>query len=347
MSRWAPEPRDAEAGKARFERDKDAPAGSASAAKEPAQAGPSPGVLIGRTLPLPGWVRVVPFVLSAFLFLSGVFAVFAPLPILLLAMRSRRRWAWFAALTNAAMVDAAGGWVSLAFYSVFVLSLALAMPEFLRRRWSLEKTAGFTLLTMVATGAAIVLAYSLVRQVNPVIELRALVSQGVDTLAQSLSSETRSNWLGGTEPDEWKRNFLIELPSALGVLSLVLVWANLVILLRLNPNGLRERLGLDPGFFRKWKAPELLLWPTIACGFLLVWDTGWPSHIALNAFKFFMAIYAIQGLSILSFLFDVWNVGGKLRTVGFALAIFLMMPLVLSIGFFDLWFDFRAKLRQS
>jgi uncharacterized protein YybS (DUF2232 family) len=60
-----------------------------------------------------------------------------------------------------------------------------------------------------------------------------------------------------------------------------------------------------------------------------------------------MAIYAIQGLSILSFFFDVWRLKGVFRALGFVIGVVLMMPLVLSLGFFDLWFDFRSKFRQS
>ena len=56
--------------------------------------------------------------------------------------------------------------------------------------------------------------------------------------------------------------------------------------------------------------PEWLVWPTIATGFGLLVDLGPASDVAINVFKFLMAIYAIQGLSILSFFFDLWNVGG-------------------------------------
>jgi uncharacterized protein YybS (DUF2232 family) len=152
-----------------------------------------------------------------------------------------------------------------------------------------------------------------------------------------------------TEPEleEWKENLITEFPSAVAVFALVLVWTNLVVLLRLNPGGVREKLGLEPAFFRKWRAPEFLVWPTIASGFFLVFDAGLFSDIALNLFKFLMAIYAIQGLSILSFFFDVWKLKGMFRALGFLMGVVLMMPLVLSLGFFDLWFDFRSKFRQS
>jgi len=60
-----------------------------------------------------------------------------------------------------------------------------------------------------------------------------------------------------------------------------------------------------------------------------------------------MAIYTIHGLSILSFFFDLWNVRGIFRAIGFLISVFVMMPLLLSLGFFDLWFDFRAKFTKA
>jgi hypothetical protein len=47
----------------------------------------------------------------------------------------------------------------------------------------------------------------------------------------------------------------------------------------------------------------------------------------------------------LSFFFDLWNIRGFFRAAGYLVSVFVMMPLLLSLGFFDLWFDFRAKFR--
>jgi len=115
----------------------------------------------------------------------------------------------------------------------------------------------------------------------------------------------------------------------------------------LNPNGIRDRLGFDSSFLKKWKVSDFLVWPTIAAGFFTLLDVGLASDISLNLFRFFMAIYAIQGLSILSFIFDLCGFKGPIRWAGYFLSLTLMTPLILSLGFFDLWFDFRGKFRQS
>lgn len=313
--------------------------GSGSAGGTPS----GPGLTSPKPAVAPGWLRVVPFFLSAFFFLSAIFAVFAPLPLLLLRFRSGRKWSWLAVATNAVIVGFAAGGTSLAIYAVFVGVLAMTMGELVAARRSLEKVAAITFLAMLVCGGVVVGWYSHIHHANPLAEFRQELSQTVDYLQQSVA---QGNAVNPADTEEWKKNLLIEFPSAIAVFALILIWANLATLLRVNPGGVRERMGLDPGFVRNWKAPEWLVWPTIATGIFLIVDVGMVSDVSVNVFRFLMAIYAIQGLSILSFFFDVWNVRGIFRGLAFLAAVLLMMPLLLSLGFFDLWFDFRSKFRQ-
>lgn len=301
----------------------------------------------GSSLAMPKWLRVLPFFLSSLLFLSGFFAILAPLPLLLLAFQGGRRWLLFGAITNAALTLVAAGPVSLAFYAVFIVVSSTALSELLKKGRRPESAAAWTLLSMVLVGAAAIAIHSQLQGIDPIAGVRQEVNRVVDYLIQSLPPETRSEWIGDAAPDEVKRSILIDLPFAISVFSLLMVWANLMAVLRLNPGGIRERVGLTPDWFKNWKAPEWLIWPTIACGFFLVVEVENVSLVALNLFRFLMTIFAIQGLSILSFLFDTWKVQGLFRSLGYFAVIFLMMPLLLSIGFFDTWFDFRSKLRQS
>ena len=295
----------------------------------------------------PIWVRVIPFFLSSFLFLSGIFSIFAPLPILLLFFHTNRKWAWLAALTNTVLVYVAGGPSAIHFFAVFVLSISLSLPELLLKKNSLEKSCSLVLLILGMVATLMVAGYAQLHHVNPFFELKNQVSGMVDYMIQNLSPESREQWMGTAEPAEWKHKMLVEIPSAVGMIALALVWINLTLVLRLNPRRIREHLGIDNRYLQNWKSPEYLVWPTILAGFLLLADIGWPTDVALNVFKFLMAVYAIQGLAILSFMFDVWNIRGFFRTLAYVVAVFLMMPLLLSVGFFDQWFDFRSKFRQS
>lgn len=340
MSPWAPEPGSVES----------AP-GTEAPVPLQEETTSRPGPSIGRPrLPAstPWWVKLMPFFASAMFFVSALLILFAPLPLLFAYFRSGRKWAWLAGVSNSAIVWLIAGRMSVAVFFTLVVVLSLALGEFLTRYKKPEKAVLFTLGSMAASGAAFVLFYAHLHHLNPWTGLQTEVAQVVKQVGQSMSSGLKNEPLM-TEPEleEWKENLITEFPSALAVFALVLVWTNLVVLLRLNPGGVREKLGLEPSFFRKWKAPEFLVWPTIASGIFLVFDVNVVSDIALNLFKFLMAIYAIQGLSILSFFFDVWKLRGFFRALGFVMGVVLMMPLVLSLGFFDLWFDFRSKFRQS
>lgn len=292
-----------------------------------------------------GFIGIAPFFLSALFFLSAFFAVFSPLPLVLSHFKKGRYWTWAAAAVNAILVYFAAGGVSLCFYLVFVTSLSLSLPEWLLRRKRLEEVAVFSLVTLLFCGLVTALVYWQWTHLNPVSEIRMQITAAVDFLAQSVPQTAHSPALA--ELEDWKRDVLVEFPSVVAVFALVLTWVNLVIVLKANPSGIRKKLGLDDAFLKKWKAPEPLVWPTIACGFVFLAGNGQFANWALNGFKFLMAIYALQGLSILSFLFDVWSIRGFFRFTGFLISIFLMMPLLLSLGFFDLWFDFRSKFRQS
>jgi hypothetical protein len=346
MSRWAPD---------RSLKD------SASEPGHPATSWGSSGDPFGavHSPRIPIWLRVIPFFLSAVFFLSAFLAIFSPLPILLLGLMGpsqraplQRGWAFLACITNSAIVFYLGGQVSLATYVIFVVTPALILLELLVRRKKLESMVGGALLSMTAITGLVILFYARVHHVHPWGEVKGAVSQFVDYWIKAVSTNPGAG-VGSppvqdpAELDEWKRSLIAELPSAVAVVALIVVWTNLTLVLRLNPRNIRARLGMRPDFFQNWKTPEWLIWPTIAAGATLLTDLGVVTDIGRNVFKFLMAVYAIQGLSILSFFFVRWRVNKFFRTFGYLMAVLVVMPLLLCLGFFDLWFDFRSKFRQS
>ncbi|MFZ9595216.1 MAG: DUF2232 domain-containing protein [Bdellovibrionia bacterium] len=298
----------------------------------------------------PWGLGFVPYFLSAVLFLSGFFVVFAPFPLLALFFKKGRKWAWGAAITNGGWVFLAGGKVSLLLYGLFVAGVALILAELLCiKKMTLEKATLGTLLGLLGMVGIFLLGESWIHHVYPWVELQTQVHRWVEGLDASFSANP--GWLGlltspDVEVEELKKSLMLEVPSVLAIFSLILVWSNLVLIIRANPSRLREKLGLEPSFFRKWKAPEGLVWPTIGTGFFLVFNMGWVSVVSLNFFKFMMAIYFLQGLSILTYYFDAWRVRGWFRMLGFSVAVFFMTLVVLALGFFDLWVDFRGRFKQ-
>lgn len=291
------------------------------------------------------WGIIAPFFLSALFFLSRFFAIFAPLPLLLFFMQKGRKSAWIATLSNLLVVGVLGGVKSLLFYSVFVAALSLTFPEMLLRKKSILKSAAVTLAVMGVSALLVGFAYSRIHHMHLWDEVTQAISHWVDYFTKSLGSNT--TWLDPTELEDVKHSLVVEFPSAVATFGLILVWTNFVLLVKANPNSMREKLGIELASLKKWKTPDWFIWPTIASGFCLLGTFGLATDVALNVFKFLMAVYVIQGLSILSYFYDLWGVRGFFRVAGLLLPLILSAPLIAGLGFFDLWFDFRLKFRQS
>ncbi len=291
------------------------------------------------------WSLAAPFFLSAMFYLTAVFALLAPLPLLLIYFKKGRVWTLAASLANAILVALLGGPASLLIYTVSVLVLTWILGETLNRKISVEKSAGITFLGMIVVAAAILVILTWGYHLDLVRQFHAQISDWVEKAGKPLVAE--SKLFNPGDFDEWKRSLWVEFLPATGVTLIVMIWANLTWVIKSNAGGIRERLALDPKFLSQWKAPQFLVWPTIVAGFLLIFDFGIASDVGWVLFELLMAVYAIQGLSILSSVFDLWNTRGLLRVIGYSVSLVLMLPLVLSLGFFDLWFDFRGKFRQT
>jgi hypothetical protein len=291
------------------------------------------------------WLAIVPFFLSAIFYMSGLFAVLSPLP--LLFFFSRAGWARLAlaVFANVIVVYIATGTVNAALYFGAVGLVSLVFPYYLvikRRR--LESSVLLTVATVMLIAFILIGVAAAIQNVNLVSWFKTWVTDVTEALRvaspQNLSEVDFSS-------EEFRSRVVVEFPSLIGVFILVIVWINAVFFLRLNPMFMRQRLGIDIAFMRTWRNPDWFVWVVIASGVCLILDFPIAKEIALNLIKFFLAAYAIQGIAILGAFFDSWKVYGIFKAFAFIFAIVLMMPLLLALGFFDLWFDFRAKLRQS
>lgn len=304
----------------------------------------------GKTT-LPVWLRVAPFALSASFYLSLFLSILAPVPIVWVNLTQGRGWAFLATLCNGGLVWLAAGPGGLAGYLVFSLSTAWLMPEVARLMAGRRKGAQGRLFGVLWAGVIAVIlggVFGLLYSAwSDHVSPAAQVQRAMTWLGEQMSQQTPP---GQWDPAEWaehKEQWLRNLPSSLAIAALIQSWVILTLLMRLNPGKIRERLGVPAGYLRGWRTPEYWVWPTLVSGFGWIVFTGGVSDFCWNFLKFSMAIYALQGLAILGCVFDIWGLRGFVRGLGFFLVLSVMLPLLLALGFFDLWFDFRSKLRQS
>jgi uncharacterized protein YybS (DUF2232 family) len=132
------------------------------------------------------------------------------------------------------------------------------------------------------------------------------------------------------------------LPGLLFVGLALTVLVNIVFLCRRFPA--RRAQWLSAENFREWKAPEPLVWGLIACGFVIfIPGLQFLRIFAFNILLVIGAAYFIQGLAVIAYFFHKNNVPRFLRGVTYVLIAFeqIFTLLVVGLGLFDLWGDFR------
>ena len=100
--------------------------------------------------------------------------------------------------------------------------------------------------------------------------------------------------------------------------------------------------------FREWVVPEPLVFGLIVGGLLkIVFKENAPMDILGNNFLvFFVGLYTLSGLSIVSFFFHKWRLPLAIRILSYLVILNLILETICCFGVLDVWFDFR-KLKSA
>jgi uncharacterized protein YybS (DUF2232 family) len=293
---------------------------------------------------------------TLFLFISGILVPPAgvallplvPQPVLVFGLKYGIRWG-VGVLLVAAMILAVFAAEELAFiYSVFALVVGLLFG-FLGRLRAIES------LVMTVTGVAFLVTAGLLFYFFG--SWSGMIHDFRESLTHQFVAATRVHEKMGfpQETLELLRErmpqvveTLLQLLPALGFVSLAaIVLINVILLCRRFPERRSEWLSIDT--LREWKGPEPMVWGLIACGFaLFIPGLEWSKIIAINVLVVIATCYFAQGLAIVAFFFHKNNVPRFLRGLTYVLIFFqqIFTLLVVGLGLFDLWGDFR-KLRKN
>ncbi len=280
------------------------------------------------------------------MYASGILFAVAPMPLLLAGLTQPFRRLVFAAAVNALIVWALVGPGAAVIFFVGIIPVLVAGREFLvRRQWTFARAVygGFALeLLMVlglAFGAVIALGAFSKGWPHAFGQLRAQSDAFMDLVVQQSKTALDEAQLNA---GEFKQEIWRQLPSSVGIGAFLVVFGNLYLLMRVVTRGQGNPL-------RGWRMPMGFAWPTILAGFgmLFLPDFTAAGILSNNFFRFASVLYGIQGLAILGVALDRVRVGGLLRVLLSITAVLAAGPVLVGFGFFDLWFDFRAKLRQS
>ncbi len=100
--------------------------------------------------------------------------------------------------------------------------------------------------------------------------------------------------------------------------------------------------------FREWVIPEPLVFGLIIGGILKLFfrENSALDILGNNFLVFFVGLYTLGGLSIISFFFHKWRLPGFMRLFSYIVLLNLVFETVCCFGVLDVWFDFR-KLKAA
>lgn len=265
--------------------------------------------------------------------------------------RAGRIWAFSAALAGILLCALVRGVPMAASYALLGALPALLLGELLEQRKSLTAAIGGAWLGVVAAILLAAAAYAHLKHIELVPYFKSQLIQTIQSMTKRVLEN--ENMRSGLSDEELKR--LLEHPEVLveeipGMIlagTLVLCIIPTAILLRWNPKGMSRRLGIPRDIWRRWRSPEWLIWPALLCGGFLVFDFEPFSAVANNLLKPILIIYFFQGMSILAYFLDSLRLRGPVRAILYSLGILFLTPMIVSFGFFDLWFNFRGRGKKS
>jgi uncharacterized protein YybS (DUF2232 family) len=291
-------------------------------------------------------LTLIVFLIAAQVPLFGFFAaVFLPLPTLFYRIKAGRQTAAIISAAAAAAFLALGGGLSPdVFFFIDLLVVGWVLGELFQQHMSIERTVIYTVLAALGLGAVVLGMAAGVSGQGFGAMVGGYVSRNLETTLNLYRSMgmPEDNIRLITEALDRIQYVLVRLLPAMAVTTiLVVVWANLIL-----GRAILGRRGLpapDFGPLSRWKAPEMLVWVAIGSALLLLVSPLPLKLIGANAALVLMAIYFFQGIAIVGHFFERKALPRPMRIFLYSLIAIqqILLLLVIVLGFFDLWFNFR------
>ncbi len=278
--------------------------------------------------------------------LIGVFAwMFLPLPVLFYRLKSGRKGGaiiMIASLT--VLIISTSNFALNTLYFGSLLLTGFFLGEFIEQHLRVEKIILYTGLTVLAACMTVLFLYSLTftQGIDQLISNYVTRYQTLSTQLFSHSAELYPEMKIDQQMLEKASSLLVStFPSIFINSYLTMIWLNILLIKRLlKTKGIivKSIEHLD-----QWKAPEYLVFGVIGLSVLMFFPMGVLTIFTLNSLIILMFVYFFQGIAIVSFLFTKKSSPFALRSLFYILIAIqpLFMFLVIGLGLFDTWFNFR------
>ena len=291
-------------------------------------------------------IAVFIFVVSVYIPIIGFFcSLFMPLPLLFYRLKLGRKAGAiiFAAtvIVMAALLD--GLSVDMSFF-IGLLFLGFILGEFFELNLSIEKTILYSCGSVLLSGLVILILYSNMADRNIVVLVSDYVKQNLEltmVLYQSMGMSEESIRVISNSLDHIQYVLVRIVPAMIVISTFFVAWTSLLLARPL----LKSKSLAFPTFgsLQQWRSPEFLVWGVIGCGLLLLFPSRAVKVVALNGLLILMPVYFFQGIAIVSHFFNKKNFPRFLKLFLYGLIALqqLLLLVVIGVGFFDIWLNFR------
>ena len=275
--------------------------------------------------------------------------LFAPVPAAFFSLKSGRGTGIAIVLLASALLAAVSDPMTVLIYLLQAAVTSLALPEFLLRLKGGARSVVYT----VAINLLLIMAAAAVYGYYTGGELHKKVTRGVEASIAQTATFYQAIGIKGDELKAMQESMhqagalIVTIYPALVTVTLgVVACLNLIVLSRLAT---RFRMPVYLGDFRKYRNPEPLVWVLIAAGFCMLLQQNLVFLAALNILIVVCALYAVQGLAVISHYFRKYAVPKFVRIISCLLLILqpFMVLAVAALGVFDLWGDFRSPNKRE
>ncbi len=282
--------------------------------------------------------------------LGFFFALFIPLPVMYTQTKRGLHYGIIIAAISLFVISLIIGGIGpdLLFFAELLL-IGIFLCVLFEKKFPVEAVVVLTCLIVLISGATGLFLYSLT------------LGQGVGALLSAYVMRslelTMALYKSAGLPDESVRIFSESLkeihyvlvritPALITTMTMIVVWANLLMARPIfTVSGLPVP---DFGRLNEWRTPEVLIWPVICCGGILLLPLGSLKMVGLNVLIILLTVYFFQGIAIVSFYFNRKQFPKIARFLLYGLIFIqqLLLMVVIAFGFFDTWLDFR-KLNKK
>ncbi|MFO7884200.1 MAG: DUF2232 domain-containing protein [Desulfobacteraceae bacterium] len=278
--------------------------------------------------------------------LLGFFlSLLLPMPVLVYRLKlGRKMGAVIASAVFCIILAVAGGiYIDLLFYAALLL-IGFFLGEYLERPLSIEKTGVYTCLTTIGICTLGTLLFSAAAGQNIVSIVSEYISTNIDLtlkLYYEMGVPQENIDLMINASDTIKYVVVRILPALITAMLIFEIWLNILFIkkfLAKKEITIARLEGLN-----QWRAPEHLVWAAIFLGIFIVLPVQALKITGINLLIVLMPVYFFQGIAVVSYFIEKKRFPVFLKVLIYSIIaiqqIFLL--LVMGLGFFDTWINFR------